>query len=522
MGRSSEPDPLESAARTPSPPTRPGRRPSWRARLAPAVGALMLCMSGTAAAAPPATPAAPTPGSAPLYISDYTANQVLKLPPGGPQTTVPTSDLSRPTEMVLDPAGNLYISDTVNSRIVKVPADGGPQATVPTTGLLRPLGLALDGDNNLYIADSFNDRVVKFPLDGGAQTTVPTSGLLHPYGLALDADGELYIADFVNDRVVQVPVAGGPQSTVPTSGLSQPAGLALDVDGDLYIADSGNNRIVKVPVAGSQTTVPTSGLSSPQGVAVDALDNLYVADFGNDRVVKVAASGGQSTVPVTGLSTPVGLAFPPVPAPPSDVSAVPGDAQATVTFTPSTSESVTGYTVTATDATDPSRGGQTARGAGSPINVTGLTPGDHYTFTVTATNAARATSLSSVPSPAVTIPSSQSARTRLRARDATGELHLLPPKLTVGGLSATLTTAGGTPLDGRTITFTNVGKSRTLCSAATDNRGVATCDATVNGTRTALRLSDDLRRHGYRAAFAGTGAYRPSEDTARVRTTPRR
>ena len=47
---------------------------------------------------------------------------------------------------------------------------------------------------------------------------------------------------------------------------------------------------------------------------------------------------------------------------------------------------ITGYTVTATDSTTPANGGQTGTGTGSPISVTGLTNGDSYTFTVTATN----------------------------------------------------------------------------------------------------------------------------------------
>ena len=47
---------------------------------------------------------------------------------------------------------------------------------------------------------------------------------------------------------------------------------------------------------------------------------------------------------------------------------------------------ITGYTVTATDPTTPANGGQTATGTTSPITVTGLTNGDSYTFTVTATN----------------------------------------------------------------------------------------------------------------------------------------
>ena len=42
--------------------------------------------------------------------------------------------------------------------------------------------------------------------------------------------------------------------------------------------------------------------------------------------------------------------------------------------------------MTAHDETDPSRGGETASGASSPITVLGLTNGDLYSFTVRATN----------------------------------------------------------------------------------------------------------------------------------------
>lgn len=151
----------------------------------------------------------PVRGAAPLYVSDYADNDVLRVPPGGGEpTTVAATGLTRPTGMVLDASGDLYIADTGNNRVVRLPGDGGPQTVVPTTDLSRPIGLALDTAGTLYISDSFNDRVVKIPADGSGQVTVPTTGLLHPNGLALDGAGNLFIADFVNDRVVRIPADG--------------------------------------------------------------------------------------------------------------------------------------------------------------------------------------------------------------------------------------------------------------------------------------------------------------------------
>jgi hypothetical protein len=77
-------------------------------------------------------------------------------------------------------------------------------------------------------------------------------------------------------------------------------------------------------------------------------------------------------------------------APTIGTATAPSTTSASVAFTAPGSNggsAITGYTVTATDTTNSSRGGQTATGTVSPIVVTGLTTGDTYTFTVTATNA---------------------------------------------------------------------------------------------------------------------------------------
>ena len=87
-----------------------------------------------------------------------------------------------------------------------------------------------------------------------------------------------------------------------------------------------------------------------------------------------------------------------VPGAPTGVSATAGNASASVAFTAPASNGgsvITGYTVTS------SPGGITVTGATSPINVTGLTNGTAYTFTVIATNAV-GNSVNSAVSTAVT------------------------------------------------------------------------------------------------------------------------
>jgi uncharacterized protein (TIGR02145 family) len=87
-----------------------------------------------------------------------------------------------------------------------------------------------------------------------------------------------------------------------------------------------------------------------------------------------------------------------IPGAPTSVVATAGNASASVAFTAPASNGgsvITGYTVTS------SPGSFTATGATSPVNVTGLTNGTAYTFTVIATNAL-GNSVASTASTAVT------------------------------------------------------------------------------------------------------------------------
>jgi uncharacterized protein (TIGR02145 family) len=111
------------------------------------------------------------------------------------------------------------------------------------------------------------------------------------------------------------------------------------------------------------------------------------------RVVATNAIGNSVASAASTAVTPVAPNT--VPDPPTAVVATAGNASASVAFVAPTNNggsAITGYSVTS------SPGGITATGATSPINMTGLTNGTAYTFTVVATNAIG----NSVPSAAST------------------------------------------------------------------------------------------------------------------------
>jgi hypothetical protein len=103
---------------------------------------------------------------------------------GGPATS---AELSRPSGLTLDAAGNLLIPDTYNNRVRVVANSTGTFYGQPMTA----------GD----IYTIAGTGTPEFTGDGGPATS---AALLIPEGLAVDAAGNLMIADSGNDRIRMV------------------------------------------------------------------------------------------------------------------------------------------------------------------------------------------------------------------------------------------------------------------------------------------------------------------------------
>ena len=193
-------------------------------------------------------------------------------------------------------------------------------------GLSFPEGLALDAAGNLWVADRGNGRVLRYarPFDqpqnvflrpnlviGQASffvkvTDASSQTMQAPYGIAFTALGHLLVSDALLNRVLfflkpsggdftngqlATSVIGQPNFGPPTeTTLSSPHLIATDTDDRLYVADTGNNRIViyrNVPTAGfdpAPSFVITNGLSTdtlsrPHGVFINqTTGEVWVAD----------------------------------------------------------------------------------------------------------------------------------------------------------------------------------------------------------------------------------------------------
>jgi len=226
----------------------------------------------------------------------------------GTQTTVPAPELNsgqaNPYGIAVDAAGNVYIADAGDEVVLKV-TPGGVQTTVPFTGLSDALGVAVDGAGDVFVSSGAN--VVEItPL--GVQTNVNKGSYLldKPGELAVDGAGDLFIADpigghvqgsqAVKGEVIEVPANGSSPTLVYNPAAGNPIGVAVDAAGDVFVADEGLAQVVEIPsgcVSSSCQITVGSGWSDLQGLALDAAGDLFVADDGLDaglgEVVEIPA-----------------------------------------------------------------------------------------------------------------------------------------------------------------------------------------------------------------------------------------
>ena len=78
---------------------------------------------------------------------------------------------ARPTNLALDPDGNIYVADTLNGRVQKLAPDGSPLASIGHLGdrpgdFARPKGLAVDDQGRLFVVDAAFENVQLFDESG--------------------------------------------------------------------------------------------------------------------------------------------------------------------------------------------------------------------------------------------------------------------------------------------------------------------------------------------------------------------
>ena len=212
-----------------------------------------------------------------------------------------------PGGIAVDGAGNLYVVDVGNNRVLEydIPftTDAQPDLVFGQAGsfttsacnkggisaasLCGPTAVAVDDADNVYLSDTGNNRVLEF--DMPLVTDVNADRVFGQFGSFSSATRN----------------AGG----VSANSLSGPTAVAVDTAGNLYVADNSNFRALEynTPVASKNTTadlvfgqagsfnsnangcVPGPGagnLCTPAGLGTDNAGNLYISDSSFSRILE--------------------------------------------------------------------------------------------------------------------------------------------------------------------------------------------------------------------------------------------
>lgn len=270
------------------------------------------------------------------------------------------ANLSGPAGLAYD-NGSLWVTDYGNNRVLEFP---GPVTTGESATLVlgqsnlegslsgttavnesEPASVAFDAAGNLWVADYGNNRVLRYdaPLSTGeaasvviGQPNMTTSDSTYPSSLSgpnsvwLDAQGNLWVADSLDNRVVEYL---GPAPALPTNetasevvgqgsldtyganttatGLAYPSDALTDPHGNLWVLDGGNERVLGyVPAefslnftetglpAGTSWSVTVNGTAEPSTSA-----SVGVAEENGTFAWTAAAIPGYVATPGSGTAT---------------------------------------------------------------------------------------------------------------------------------------------------------------------------------------------------------------------------
>lgn len=280
-----------------------------------------------------------------LFVADESNNTIRKITPDAVVTTIAGSPgvfghvdgpgaqalFSYPYGMVIDSAGNLFISEAGNEDIRKITPDytvstfaGGPAGDNDGTGTAASFttlaGIGIDRNDNIYAMEWLYGQVRMITPAAVVTHYNRSAAIPQSQDVAVDRHGNLFTAGGFGARIYSIPptgpattFAGGyPGSEDGTGDKAQfnnLYGVTFDAAGNLYAIDVWNKTVRRVTPKAVVTTV--AGLADrgsrdavgiearfyyPWGIVSDGAGGFYVCDSVNDTIRKIDSAGAVTTI----------------------------------------------------------------------------------------------------------------------------------------------------------------------------------------------------------------------------------
>ncbi len=170
-----------------------------------------------------------------------------------------------PRDVAITPDGNVLVTDTGNARVIEYTPDGEFVRQFGAKGSSgaplefdEPVGLAVNGAGDVYIADFVNKRVVilaqnlslrsTISIDSWGSTATTDKGYM-----AILPDGRLLVTDPANNQVLAFGADGSrlAEYEMPNEGtqvFARPVGIATD-GVSVWVSDSAGHVVRKIPLS---------------------------------------------------------------------------------------------------------------------------------------------------------------------------------------------------------------------------------------------------------------------------------
>lgn len=228
-----------------------------------------------------------------------------------------SGQMQKPTAIAVDGAGNIWVADRENNRVLKFDKNGVFQLQFGTAGTGNgqfndPRGVAISPKTgNVWVSELGGNRVQEFKPNGEFVkkiTAVGSGSFTDPYGIAVGADGTVWVVDLnglntvwmLNEQGTLLGYTHG-TAAAPTSStleLVDPTGVAVDANGNAWVTDSNLNRVIQYSKIDGRWLSQFGGagsgdgqLSYPTGIAIGPSGGIFVADSNNNRIQQFKTDG---------------------------------------------------------------------------------------------------------------------------------------------------------------------------------------------------------------------------------------